>query len=274
MIDDVILRRAETPADYRALQDAQRSAWGVTEESYIVPIATMVGAQMHGGLVLGAFLPSGEAVAVSFAFLGRIGGRTCLYSQLTGSTPAYQGKGLGSRLKYMQRDHCRAEGIPVIAWAFDPMQAGNAAFNFQKLGVTSNRIVFNMYGPRSDRLNAAGPTDRMIVDWELDASPRPEPSAEEMKSIVKVIAHDRGEGAWTGHPDLPEARRCLLEIPDSITALRAQNPSLAEYWQVCVTNALCGLFEWGYRAVGFVRGQGATPFFPGHYYLLEKDRPV
>src|SRR6185437_16695580 len=75
MIDDVILRRAETPADYRALQDAQRSAWGVTEESYIVPIATMVGAQMHGGLVLGAFLPSGEAVAVSFAFLGRIGGR-------------------------------------------------------------------------------------------------------------------------------------------------------------------------------------------------------
>ena len=36
-----------------------------------IPIATMVGANLHGGLVLGAFRPDGEAVAMSFAFLGR-----------------------------------------------------------------------------------------------------------------------------------------------------------------------------------------------------------
>ena len=85
--DEITIRRAETIADYRACQDAQRRRWGISDDGYLVPIATMVGANLHGGLVLGAFLPSGEAVAMSFAFLGRIEGRLCLYSQLTGVVP-------------------------------------------------------------------------------------------------------------------------------------------------------------------------------------------
>src|SRR5919206_3680482 len=97
--DGITIRRAETIADYRACQDAQRRAWGITEDGYVVPVATMVGAQLHGGLVLGAFLPDGRAVGVSFAFLGRVEGRPCLYSQLTGVVPDYQGRGIGSRLK-------------------------------------------------------------------------------------------------------------------------------------------------------------------------------
>ena len=61
----------------------------------------MVGANLHGGLVLGAFLPDGEAVAMSFAFLGRIEGRLCLYSQLTGVVPGYQSQGLGYQIKLL-----------------------------------------------------------------------------------------------------------------------------------------------------------------------------
>ena len=102
--DQITIRRAETIADYRACQDAQRQAWGISDEGYLVPIATMVGANLHGGLVLGAFLPGGEAVAMSFAFLGRVEDRLCLYSQLTGVVPAYQSRGLGYEIKRLQRD--------------------------------------------------------------------------------------------------------------------------------------------------------------------------
>ena len=62
--DDVTIRRAETVADYLACREAQRLAWGIEDDGYLVPIATMVGAQHHGGLVLGAFLPDDFAEAV------------------------------------------------------------------------------------------------------------------------------------------------------------------------------------------------------------------
>ena len=166
MNPDITIRRAETLADYRACQDAQRRAWGLAEESYIVPVATMVGAQHHGGLVLGAFLPGGEAVGMSFAFLGKTEGRLCLYSQLTGVVPGYQDQGIGYRLKTAQREIAQHEQIPCIAWAFDPLQAGNARFNLDKLGATAGRYLENMYGPRTDALNRNTPTDRLIAVWE------------------------------------------------------------------------------------------------------------
>src|SRR5262245_33561531 len=119
----ITVRRAETIADYRACQDAQRRAWGITDPGYLVTVATLVGANRHGGVVAGAFLPTGEAVAMSFAFLGRIEARLCLYSQLTGVVPGYQSRGLGFTIKIFQRDFARAEGIERIAWAFDPLQA-------------------------------------------------------------------------------------------------------------------------------------------------------
>ena len=131
---EITIRRAESLADYRACQDAQRKAWGITEAGYVIPIATMVGANLHGGLVLGAFLKDGSAVAMSFGFLGRLDNRVCLYSQLTGVVPGYQSLGLGYAVKMVQRYMAHAEGLGLIAWAFDPLQAGNANFNLNRLG--------------------------------------------------------------------------------------------------------------------------------------------
>ncbi len=164
--DQITIRRADTIADYRACQDAQRKAWGISDDGYLVPVATMVGANLHGGLVLGAFLPDGEAVAMSFAFLGRVEDRLCLYSQLTGVVPGYQSRGLGHEIKRLQRTIAHAEGIERIAWAFDPLQAGNAHFNLARLGASAGRYVENMYGLRTDALNAGVPTDRLIAEWD------------------------------------------------------------------------------------------------------------
>src|SRR5208282_1496439 len=113
----------------------------------------------------GAFLANGTAVAMSFGFLGRLEERLCLYSQLTGVVPGYQSRGLGYRLKIVQRDLAHAAGIDLIAWAFDPLQAGNAHFNLTRLGAQAVRYVENMYGERTDQLNAGVPTDRLIAEW-------------------------------------------------------------------------------------------------------------
>jgi predicted GNAT superfamily acetyltransferase len=253
---EITIRRAETIADYLACQSAQRRAWSLNDQSYVVPVATMVGAQLHGGLVLGAFLPSGEAVGVSFAFLGRVEGRLCLYSQLTGVVPEYQDQGIGRRLKFAQRDFARSEGLAAIAWAFDPLQSGNAYFNLGKLGAAARRYIENMYGPRTDPLNAGQPTDRLIAEWATVERPRPALEPEiisEWPRLITTIERPDGLLAPDGLNVPPAAPRLLLEIPGHINRLRDHEPALAEAWRLAVRQAFRAAFAAGYEAVGFLR---------------------
>jgi predicted GNAT superfamily acetyltransferase len=271
MSESVTVRRAESIDDYRACQAAQRRAWGIGEDGYVVPVATMVGAQLHGGLVLGAFLASGEAVGLSFAFLGRSEGRPCLYSQLTGVVPDFQGKGIGLRLKQVQWEFARSQGLELLAWAFDPLQSGNAHFNFEKLGATAGRYVEDMYGPRTDSLNAGVPTDRLIAEWAT--SPRvshgltPE-SARDLPRLIDTTLRPDGPPAVGGTITQPTAVRTLLEIPESIQRLRGEDPATAQLWTLAVRRAFRDAFALGYRAVGFLRVDGHGRRLC--YYLLER----
>jgi len=262
----ISVRRAATVADYRACQEAQRRAWGVVEGNDIVPVATMVGAQHHGGLVLGAFLPGGEAVGLSFAFLGRTEGRLCLYSQLTGVVPGYQGQGIGFRLKTTQREIARGDGVPCVAWAFDPLQAGNARFNLDTLGATAGRYLEDLYGPRTDALNRDTPTDRLIAVWETAPGPRRGFDRVEAEALPRLIAAD--PPSFTGLPR--GAPRLLLEIPADVNRLRAEAPELAACWGSAVRHAFLAVFEAGYRAVGFIRRE--SPGGRRGFYVLETPK--
>jgi predicted GNAT superfamily acetyltransferase len=274
--EEITIRRAETVDDYRACQDVQRRAWGITEDGYLIPIATMVGANLHGGLVLGAFLPDGKAVAMSFAFLGRIEGRICLYSQLTGVAPGYQSQGLGYRIKMFQRDLARSEGIGTIAWAFDPLQAGNAHFNLARLGACCRRYIVNMYGERTDALNAGVPTDRLIAEWdtaqESPRSIRPD-AATVLPRLVRTAPALEGSGL--GSVSIPLglgadvcAPSLLLEIPAEIARSRRDQPELAEQWRSTVREAFRLAFDAGYRAVSVVR-EGSV-MFQRVFYVLDR----
>jgi predicted GNAT superfamily acetyltransferase len=271
--DEIAIRRAQTVADYRACQIAQRQAWGITEDGYVIPVATMVGANLHGGLVLGAFLPAGEAVAMSFAFLGRIEGRLCLYSQLTGVVAGYQSRGLGYRIKLMQRDFARAEGIDRIAWAFDPLQAGNAHFNLSRLGASARRFVANMYGERTDALNASVPTDRLIVEWSTTSEHSVTVTPDATTTLPPLIqTKEQRDGL---HAPLRVSQevvmnepRLLLEIPHDIATLRRDEPRLAEEWRVVVGEAFRNTFEAGYRAVHFLRDESSGR--RRSFYVLER----
>jgi predicted GNAT superfamily acetyltransferase len=273
----ITIRRAATIADYRACQEAQRRSWGITEEGYLVPVATLVGANLHGGLVLGAFLPTGEAVAMSFAFLGRVEGRLSLYSQLTGVVPRYQSRGLGYRIKLVQRDCARAEGIDRIAWAFDPLQAGNAHFNLARLGATAGRYLDDMYGARTDALNAGVPTDRLIAEWETTAVIPASMPADAAAALPRLIHAGTGQGEEadpTGPPGptsvglVLEAPRILLEVPADIARLRRERPASAEAWRAAVGQAFRAAFDAGYRAVHFIREQ--SPRGRRVFYVLER----
>jgi predicted GNAT superfamily acetyltransferase len=268
MCDDITIRKAESPSDYRAVQVAQRRAWGILDDNYIVPIATMVGAQWHGGLVLGAFLPDGQAVGVSFGFLGRIGGRLGLYSQLTGVVPTHQSAGIGYRLKIAQREWARAEGLACIAWAFDPLQAGNARFNLDRLGAKAVSYVVDMYGPRTDALNAGVATDRLLAEWETDGAPHVPIDPSDALRLPRLVEASGGPGAILSD-SAANAPAALLEIPGEISRLRKETPELALRWQETVRRGFLEAFAGGHKAVGLLRVESQAGW--RNFYVLKRE---
>ena len=142
----------------------------------------------------------------------------------------------------------RSRGIALLCWSFDPLQAGNARFNLDKLGATSNRYVIDMYGPRTDALNSGTSTDRLIVEWETQPVDPPHPITDELR----------------------------IEIPASITDLRQTDPIAAERIQQDVRHSFQEAFAQGYRAQGFQRDNASGTL--RCYYQLQRrsisDSPV
>jgi predicted GNAT superfamily acetyltransferase len=266
----VTIRDVRGADELRACQDLQRRAWGITEDGYVLPVATMAGAQKVGGLILGAFETQTQLlVGFAFAFLGRLNGRMVLYSQLTGVHPAHQSTGVGRLLKFEQRHRAREMGLEAVVWAFDPLQASNAAFNLGVLGATCRMYEVNLYGSRSDALNAGLDTDRLFAEWSTAGEPavttQPWPDGIDLiqtKDLRKpnVFAVD------TVLDIPPTASHLHIEIPSSIANVKTYGPmDAARDWQVGVRRALQAAFSAGFVAVGFSRVDGNHP-----RYLLER----
>lgn len=267
-----LVRPLRSVEEYRACQDLQRRAWGISDDGYVVPVATLVAAHKVGGLVIGAFAGQGQAlVGFSFAFLGRIVGQLVLYSQLAAVDPASQSAGVGRALKQYQRDWAQAEGLAAVAWTFDPLQAVNARFNLAVLGATSRQYEVDLYGQRSDALNAGLATDRLLAWW---------PTAGERKGGCSVRWPDGIELINTDDTGIPRLTRASghgtaagwpprlhVAIPLDSNALRQSSIKLAQAWQLAVRQAFQTAFAAGYVAVGFARaGEGHD--LP--CYLLER----
>ncbi len=263
----ITIRPIHDPAELRACQDVQRRTWGITEEGYLVPVATLAAASAYGGLVLGAFAGD-RLVGFSFAFRGVLDGTPILYSQLTGVLPEAQGDGTGRRIKHWQRTWAREQGLPLVAWAFDPLQAMNAHYNLVTLGAIATHYHPNFYGPREDALNPGLPTDRLLCVWPtadpLPAKPDPDASA-----ILFTVQSDQADdgGYRVRHSvwSLPAPQYLGIQIPHDLQAIRPAGPDVLSAWQTAVREAFTEAFAAGYTAVTFRRDEKRA------YYLLAKE---
>jgi chorismate synthase len=241
----------------------------------VVPPQLMLATAHNGGFVALGYAEGDERPAgFVFGFLGIHDYHFRHHSHMLAVREPYRGTTLARELKEAQRDHCLDQGIEIIGWTMDPLEARNATFNFAKLGAYTREYHRDFYGAMPDKLNAGLPSDRIYVEWPIghdrtykrlrgeDKAPSLESAEKEGIGYVLGTANDRPEAVRA--PAAGETH-VLLAIPLHFQELKARDAGAALAWRMAARDAFEGAFAKGYAAVEFLRsadGRGAYLLVP------------
>ena len=239
--DGIVLRELRTPDEMRAVVDLQWQTWGQEDST---PANQLIVSVKIGGHVLGAF-DGPRLVGFAYAFPAVLPGREpWLQSHMLATRRGYDGRGIGRRLKWLQRDWALARGFHRITWTFDPLEARNAHLNLNVLGATAPEYVVNCYGDMDDRLNRGLPSDRLVASWDLES--------------------ERVALARAGHLGVPRGEGVeRVGVPRDLQALKADSLARAMTERLRVRDALRTLMARGLVVSGFDREACALVLTPG-----------
>lgn len=171
------VRECTTIEEFDACIELQREVFNLPDLE-ISPRRHLIVSRRAGGWTLGAFDGIGLVGFVHQMAAVRGLNQITGYSHMMAVRREYQNRGLGALLKWKQRQKSIDEGKTFITWTWDPMQARNAHFNLNRLGVVVRAYGANFYGTDYSTSDAYDPerapgidSDRLFADWEL-LSPR------------------------------------------------------------------------------------------------------
>lgn len=258
------IRPFANPADHAQCDALQRRIWGA---SSAVSSPMTIAIQRHGGIALGAFeRGSGRMIGFALSFLapsalpGAANGLSH-HSHMTAVAPEWQNQNIGVMLKLAQRQAVLAQGINLITWTYDPLEARNARLNIHKLGAICRTYHRDYYGEMPDKLNAGIATDRFEVEWWLDGSApasTPAPDARPPVSRALTTSSDRDPARAPA-----KAGRIEIDIPLDFQSLKRGDLNHAKAWRMRSRLQFEDAFSRGYVVVDFI----ATP--SRAYYILE-----
>jgi predicted GNAT superfamily acetyltransferase len=173
---DIVIRECVNIDELERCVYLQREVFGLPDLE-ISPRRHLIVSRQAGGWTLGAF-DNGRLVGFVHHLAAIRGGEIFGYSHMMAVDPEFQNKGVGAKLKWSQRQRAIEEGRTFIKWTWDPMQARNAHFNLNRLGVTVSGYAVNFYGTdyatNASLLNGETrgiDSDRLFASWHLE-SPR------------------------------------------------------------------------------------------------------
>jgi len=243
--ETLTLRKLTSIADFEEAVQLQKTIWGFADIE-LLPRRLFVVANKIGGQTLGAF-DGDRMVAFLIAIPGvKADGTQYIHSHMLGTLREYRDRGLGKKLKLMQRVDALERGIQLIEWTFDPLELKNAFFNIERLGAVVRRFVPNQYGTTSSHLHGGLPTDRCIAEWWVN-SPR-------VNSLLGGQKMER------------EPIQARIDIPSNIAELRTADPAKAREVQQRVCEQFLEHQSNGLAVVGFesTRETGSYLFAPWH----------
>lgn len=245
-MEDIVIRECTAIDELDNCVRLQREVFGLPDLE-ISPRRHLIVSRQAGGWTLGAFVPEKNIwrlIGFVHHLAGVRGSEIFGYSHMMAVDPAYQNKGVGARLKWSQRERAMQEGRSLIKWTWDPMQARNAYFNLNRLGVIVSSYAENFYGTdyvTSPALTGAEPagidSDRLFAHWRLQSR----------------RAMDLANGAPASEVTIPAKPQAMIDIPANWTKLCKENPGLAKQEQLRVRHEFQKAFASGLIAASFER---------------------
>lgn len=239
-VAEIEIRECTTIEEFDECVRLQREAFGLPELE-ISPRRHLIVSRRAGGWTLGAFAAGGRMLGFVLHLVAvREGSEIIGYSHMMAVARSAQNMGIGARLKWAQRERSLAEGRNFIKWTWDPMQARNAHFNLNRLGVTVSSFGANFYGtdylafPHERGGGDGLDSDRLFADWDLLA-PR-----------VTELAAGRAAG-------LSATPATEIAIPPDWHTLVERDPRAARSEQLRVRAEFERAFAEGLVCAGFER---------------------
>ncbi|HLA12608.1 MAG TPA: GNAT family N-acetyltransferase [Pyrinomonadaceae bacterium] len=253
-MDQVVIRECLSIEELDTCVQLQRVVFGLPDLE-VSPRRHLIVSRQAGGWTLGAFSDRGNGRLVGFVHhLAAVknDGEVFGYSHMMAVDREYQNQGVGTRLKWAQRERALAEGGSFIKWTWDPMQARNAHFNLNRLGVIVSSYAENFYGTDygTDPLLETGAhrgidSDRLFAGWHL--------SSERVLDLAQ------------GREPKPLGEVAMrIEIPKDWSQLIREDADTARQQQLRVRREFHEAFSAGLICAGFERGT-TNP-----HYLLYK----
>jgi len=238
---EIEVRDCATFEEYDRCIELQREAFALPDIE-ITPRRHLIVTRRAGGWTLGAFARAEMVGFVHHMVAVTAESEVIGYSHMMAVARAYQNRGVGARLKWAQRARALAEGRRLIKWTWDPMQARNAHFNLNRLGVVVRAYAVNFYGtdyitmPRETARDVSLDSDRLFADWHLNSA------------RVNLLAEGRPV-------DQVHAPAQTIEIPPDWAALVRHDPAGARREQLRVRAEFQQAFNAGLVCAGFQRDE-------------------
>jgi predicted GNAT superfamily acetyltransferase len=228
MSSSIVVRKCAALEEFHACVNLQREIWQETDLE-LEPVGLFVVATHTGGQVLAAF-DGATMIGYTLALPGVHEGNIFLHSHYTGVLEQYRDRGVGRRLKLLQREEALSRGIRSIHWTFDPLELRNAHFNLNRLGAICCRYEPNLYGVTTSPLHRGLATDRLVAEWHLDSTR----VADALQSVVE---------------DTPR-EAAFVELPKEMEQWKEADPEQVKRTQSRICAEFKNWFARGYAAVG------------------------
>jgi len=278
-MSEIEIRICKSWDDCVRCEELQKRVWEMPDYRDAVPAHLLITAIKNGGTLVGAF-DGTEMVGFAFGFLGSEGKTASQQlkhtSHMLAVLPNARAHGLGAQMKWLQRAQALKQGLGLMTWTYDPLQAVNAHLNLARLGAIARRYVRDAYGEMTDGLNAGMASDRFEVEWYL--SNARVVRCEEHRQRTRI--HDDANTVYVvkwkenGLPIIDaekplKGKTLLVEIPADIGVLKSIDLSLGVEWRERTRDTFERAFAAGYVACD-VRRQPAGQRGPRAWYVLKK----